>query len=118
MSDTTAMIDVTATMLPSTVMNERSFAAQMAESAMPPDSRNWPTLLPNFLIQSPDLLRRLLVVHLDQIAVGHAPDRVVRTGHHLIARLQAVEDFEVFLSRDSHLDRNELRGAVAHDEYT
>ena len=29
-SDTTAMIDVTATMLPSTVMNERSLPAQMA----------------------------------------------------------------------------------------
>ena len=39
MSDTTAMIDVTATMLPSTVMNDRSLAAQMASSAMPADSR-------------------------------------------------------------------------------
>src|SRR5262245_7615641 len=40
MSDTTAMIDVTATMLPSTVMNDRSFAVQMASSAMLAASRN------------------------------------------------------------------------------
>ena len=33
-SDTTVTIDVTATMLPSTVMNERSLFAQMACSAM------------------------------------------------------------------------------------
>src|SRR5437667_12481671 len=39
-SDTTAMIDVTATMLPSTVMNDRSFAAQIAASAIFADSRN------------------------------------------------------------------------------
>jgi hypothetical protein len=40
MSDTTAMIDVTATMLPSTVMNDRSFADQMASSAIDADSQN------------------------------------------------------------------------------
>ena len=34
-SDTTAMIDVTATMLPSTIMNERILFTQMDESAMP-----------------------------------------------------------------------------------
>ena len=50
MSATTAMIDVTATMLPSTVMNDRSFDAQIAASAMPAASRNlficrgWPYL--------------------------------------------------------------------------
>ena len=38
MSDTTAMIDVTATMLPSTVMKDRSLAAQIASSAMSADS--------------------------------------------------------------------------------
>ena len=36
-SDTTAMIDVTATMLPSTVMNDRSLVAQIASSAMTAD---------------------------------------------------------------------------------
>ena len=39
-SATTEMIDVTATMLPSTVMNDRSFAAQMAWRAMPADSNS------------------------------------------------------------------------------
>ena len=38
-SDTTVTIDVTATMLPSTVMNERSLFAQMACSAMRIDSK-------------------------------------------------------------------------------
>ena len=40
-SDTTAMIDVTATMLPSTVRNDRSLFAQIAPSAMLAASRNW-----------------------------------------------------------------------------
>ena len=40
-SDTTVTIDVTATMLPSTVMNDRSLLAQMACSAMTMDSRIW-----------------------------------------------------------------------------
>src|SRR5438132_9409105 len=39
MSETTAMIDVTATMLPSTVMNDRSLADQIASSAMTADSK-------------------------------------------------------------------------------
>src|ERR1700687_1313879 len=39
MRDTTAMIEVTATMLPSTVMNDRSLAAQIALSAIAADSR-------------------------------------------------------------------------------
>src|SRR5438105_4435788 len=34
MSDTTAMIDVTATMFPSTVMNDRSLDVQIASSAI------------------------------------------------------------------------------------
>src|SRR3954453_21864698 len=38
MSDTTAMIDVTATMLPSTVMNDRSLADQIASRAIRADS--------------------------------------------------------------------------------
>src|SRR5262252_7589696 len=37
-SDTTAMIDVTATMLPSTVMNDRSLADQIASRAISADS--------------------------------------------------------------------------------
>ena len=41
MIETTAMIDVTATMLPRTVMTERSFAAQMASSAIRADSTSF-----------------------------------------------------------------------------
>src|SRR5690349_17214492 len=40
-SDTTAIIEVTATMLPRTVMNDRSFADQMASSAMSEDSQRF-----------------------------------------------------------------------------
>src|SRR5689334_2394197 len=66
-SETTAMIDVTATMLPSTVMNDRSFAVQIASSAIRADSQNL-------------FIARLLLlrVHLHEIAVGHAADGVVR----------------------------------------
>jgi hypothetical protein len=38
-SDTTVTIDVTATMLPSTVMNDRSLLVQMDRSAIAIDSR-------------------------------------------------------------------------------
>ena len=41
MSDTTAMIEVTAMMLPSSVMNDRSLFAQIALNAMPTASMNW-----------------------------------------------------------------------------
>ena len=41
MSETTAMIDVTATMFPSTVRNDRSLFDQMAASARPNDSSSW-----------------------------------------------------------------------------
>ena len=62
MSDTTAMIDVTATMLPSTVMNDRSLADQMA---LERDARRFEELVH----QASDLLgqlrRLLLCVDLD-----------------------------------------------------
>src|SRR5215210_837947 len=83
-SDTTAMIDVTATMLPSTVMNDRSFDVQMASSAMKADSKNL------FIGRSGGsrLLALLPVVQFHQIAVGHATHRVVRADDHLVAGLQ------------------------------
>jgi hypothetical protein len=40
MSDTTATIDATATMLPSTVMSDRSLEAQIAATAIHAASRN------------------------------------------------------------------------------
>src|SRR6059058_5796931 len=88
MSDTTAMIEVTATMFPSTVISERSFADQMASSAIFADSRNLPMVvgcgrdLPALPAALP------AVVHLHQIAVGHAADRVVWSRDHLIVRLE------------------------------
>src|SRR5436190_16793059 len=87
MSDTTAMIDVTATMLPSTVMNDRSFEDQIASSAMSADSMNL-FMAPGLEGQEgpayPDHPVLLLgfIVHLHQIAVGHAANRVVRSGDH------------------------------------
>src|SRR5881394_386227 len=100
MSDTTAMIDVTATILPSTVMNDRSFADQMASSAMRADSRSLfirgrgrqggqgrqGLVHPAFPGRPrPPCLPLRLVVHLHQIAVGHAAHRIVRSGDDLIA---------------------------------
>ena len=35
------MMEVTATMLPSTIMNDRSLFAQMDDSAIPIESRTW-----------------------------------------------------------------------------
>src|SRR5690349_8014114 len=109
MSDTTAMIDVTATMLPSTVMKDRSLAAQIASSAMSADSAK----LRMGLAGLPGLLR---IVHLHRIAVGHAAHGVVGPRDDLIGRLQARQHLEILVARDPHLDRHELGAAVADDE--
>src|SRR5262245_25738872 len=103
------MIDVTATMLPSTVMNERSFAVHIASSAIAAESRNLFTSTCSLLFGR--------VVDLDEIPVAHAADRRVRSGDDLIAGLESVQDLEVLVAGDAHLDRHELRLAVADEEH-
>src|SRR6476620_11907250 len=118
MSDTTAMIDVTATMLPSTVMNDRSLEDQIASSAMSADSMNL-FIAPGLEGRGPAypaLLLRL-VVHFHQIAVGHAANRVVRSGDHFVAAFQTAQHLEVLVARDPHLDGDEFRLARAHQEH-
>src|SRR5262245_14237064 len=103
------MIDVTATMLPSTVMNERSFAVHIASSAIAAESRNL------FTVTCSRRRNSLLfgrVVDLDEITVGHAAYRRVRTSDDLISGLQSVHDLEVLVAGDAHLDRHELCLAV------
>src|SRR5581483_8026321 len=104
MSDTTAMIDVTATMLPRTVMNDRSFADQIASNAIRADSQSL------FIRLRGPRDRRLL---LHGVAVRHAADGVVRSGDHLIAGLQPGEHLEVALAGDAELDGDELGAVVA-----
>src|SRR5262249_10320076 len=116
-SDTTAMIDVTATMLPRTVMNDRSLADQIASRAISADSAKlrmvvmWDRCAPS------GLPGPLGVVHLHQIAVGHAADGVVGAGDHLIAGFQPAEHLEVLVAGDSHLDREKLGAALVHQEH-
>src|SRR6266851_1484870 len=120
MSDTTAMMDVTATMLPSTVMNDRSFDDQMASSAIIADSNSLFIAPPADLPDSPDapdLLGLLPVVHFHQIPICHPAHRVVGTGDHLVTRLQARQHFEVLVAGDAHLDRQEFRLAASDDEH-
>src|SRR6185295_18890695 len=106
------MIEVTATMLPSTVMNDRSLADQMASSAISDASKSL------FISGSGGALPALLhIIHLHQIAVGHAPHRVVRAGDHLVAALEAAQHLEVLVAGNAHLDREEFRAAVAHQEH-
>src|SRR5262245_33416643 len=112
MSDTTAIIDVTATMLPRTVISERSFAAQMAAMAMPAASRNL------FTRASLGALwrrcRRVrLRIDLYLIAVGDAAYRVIRACDHLIAVLDSRQHLEEPIAGDAELDRHELRAVVA-----
>src|SRR3954468_16723184 len=102
-SDTTAMIDVTATMLPSTVMNDRSFAPQIALRAIFADSRN---LCMPWIGDLAAVV--LLVVDLDRVAVGNVADGIVRSGDHLIARFEAKQDLEILVAGDAHLERHEL----------
>src|SRR5215831_9265932 len=96
MSDTTAIIDVTATILPSTVMNDRSFAAQIASSAMRADSRN--LFIRRQDGQAPPALPALRGVYLHCVAVYHAADGVVRSGDDLIARLKAAQHLEILVA--------------------
>src|SRR5258708_7582772 len=105
------MIEVTATMLPSTVMNDRSLADQIASSAINADSKNL------FIRRAePAALLLLGVVDLDQIAVRHAAHGVVRTGNHLVAGLEPTHDLEVLVAGDAHFDRQEFGPVVAHHE--
>src|SRR5438093_1056302 len=60
------------------------------------------------------LLRR--VIHLHQIAIGHAAHGVVRPGDHLIAGLEAAQHLEILVAGNAHLDREELGPAVTHQE--
>ena len=124
MSDTTAMIDVTATMLPSTVISDRSFEPQMAWSAIDADSRillRFSTVdgLPQPCQARPPYLPLAVVFStLTVVAVGHAADRVVRPGDDLVAGLEARDDLEVLVAGNAHLDRQELdRLALADDEH-
>src|SRR3989442_14883136 len=101
------MIDVTATMLPRTVMNDRSLAAQIASSAIIADSKylfmastgqegqeghdpshlsypscpSRPSCLSHPSCPSPDLLLR---VDLHLVAVLHAAHRIVGAGDDLV----------------------------------
>src|SRR5581483_2095059 len=113
MSDTTAMIDVTATMLPRTVMNDRSFADQIASNAIRADSQSL------FIRLRGPRDRRLLLLGVDLhgVAVRHAADGVVRSGDHLIAGLQPGEHLEVALAGYAELNGDELGAVVAQDEH-
>src|SRR5690242_5252658 len=115
MSETTAMIDVTATMLPSTVMNDRSLALQIAASATAADSKIRCTSCRSRRLPAAaeteresaaaeHALRVARLPDLDAVAVGEAADRVVRSGDHLIAVAQPAEHLEVLVAGDADFD--------------
>src|SRR3954468_799986 len=79
MSETTVTIDITATMLPSTVISDRSLLLQIDCSASQIDSPS--------------------CIHLDGGSVGDLPDGVEGAGDHLVAGLQAGQHLEVPLAR-------------------
>src|SRR5450759_755028 len=100
------MIEVTATMLPSTVINDRSFAPQIASSAMIADSKN---LFMAAVGRADGLFFYAgALIDLHEIAVLHASHRVVRPGHDRLAGLQPREDLEILIAGDAHLDGHEL----------
>src|SRR6188768_2797927 len=110
-SDTTAMIDVTATMLPSTVMNDRSLPAQMAASARRMASMNFCMRRP--CRASGPVLRFLGLHGVPFLQVSH---RIEGAGDHLVARLESVQHLEVLVAGDAGLDRDERRGLVLDQE--
>src|SRR4026208_2505007 len=121
MSDTTAMIDVTATILPSTVISERSLADQMALSAMAAASRylfiagrRWPISRSASRIP----VRVRVGLHPHRVAVGHAADAAVRARDDLVAGLGPRKRLEIAIAGDADLDRQELRASFLDQEDT
>src|SRR5258706_16058051 len=94
--DTTAMIDVTATMFPRTVISERRLALQIAASAMPADSRN---LFMRLRRVSRAALAprssRAGVLDPGCVALDHRANGVVGPGDALVAGLQAGNHLKV-----------------------
>src|SRR5512145_1964565 len=110
-SDTTAMMEVTATTLPRTIMKERSLFVQTDDSATEIASRN---LFMNAASWPP---RRGRGPHLDGVAIAQVADGIERPDDDLVALLQARQHFEVLVTRDPRLDRHELDRRVARDEH-
>src|SRR5688500_19182322 len=96
MSDTTAMIEVTATMLPSTVMNERSLPAQMAESASRMASMNF-----CMRASRPRSGAVFRLLGFDEVAVLQVSHRIEGAGDDLVARLEAGQHLEVLVAGDA-----------------
>src|SRR4051794_27854104 len=101
MSDTTAMIDVTATMFPSTVRNERSLFVQIALSAIPTASRNWfmGARKPNLLLDRCRPGGRRFDLH--RRVVGQLADRRERPDDHAVAVLHAREYLKILVAGDA-----------------
>src|SRR4030095_4540401 len=114
------MMDVTATILPSTVISDRSLAAQMALSAMPAASTYlFTTWTPASALperELPGRVRAGLWADLHLVAVGHASDRVERTCDHLVADLHTRQHFEVLVAGDADFDRQEFGPISAHNK--
>src|SRR5690349_10964712 len=113
------MIEVTATMLPSTVINDRSLDDQIAERAMPADSRSLFIEGPVGLVgpvrqvaaPAPPALPAYVALgrfHLHFVTVSDITDRVIRASEHGVAGLQSVEDFEVLVAGNPKLERREF----------
>src|SRR6188472_2631111 len=96
-SDTTAMIDVTATMLPRTVRNDRSLFDQMADRAMNAASRNWWISASSYQLLRFRSGRSLGGLDLDGRTVAELANRCERSNDDLIAGLHTGEHLEVFL---------------------
>src|SRR5437588_10651054 len=116
------MMEVTATMFPSTVRNDRSLYSQMAWRAMPAASRNCSIIgrriggtRPVRLFCS-DRCRARRRVDLHRSAVLQLAHRAEWTDDDLVARFEAGQHFEVLLTRDAGLHRQELRFVVLRDE--
>src|SRR4029453_20923 len=141
-SDTTAMIEVTATTLPSTTMIERILFTQMDDSAIPMASRIW--VMSGYGLRTTDYglrapgsglragdsprvkngkgtvplrlgrARRRTDFHF--VSILQIPNRIEWAGDHLVAVLQAGEHLEVLVAGNAHLDLHERRFVVAENE--
>src|SRR5688500_12330179 len=110
------MIDVTATMFPSTVRNDRSLFDQIASRAMPAASRNW-CMICRYRLLLPAGVRPGGLFDLDRRAVAQLADRAEWPDDHLIAHGHARRDLEVLLAGDADLHRAEVGIVVVDVEH-
>src|SRR5262245_46615446 len=111
------MMDVTATMLPMTVRNERSLFDQIAWSAIPTASRNICMATVASALGARRRSRRWGGGGFHLVSIAETTYRGERAGDDFLTIFEAREHLEEFLAGDAGLDLREERAALFDEEH-